>query len=907
LFRASDKLQLISSTFLVQALRVCATLIMARFISPAENGAYFLVLVVGGLVMSLQDLSIPNSVVQIREFPEQVVMDTGMVMAALLYGFYAAFLIGGGIILAHQHSDPRLWKLSILIAVASMLGGLYTVQLAGLNRQLKFRAESGQNLIFSLSTAMTGISFAALGWGAYAIALQTLVGQLAANIAISLRVPPRWPRQASWAAAKRYLQLGFPVSAGMYVGSLEGNILGLVIFHSTGVMGQFWLGMWVKVVQVQQLFGQNLMAAFQRVAYPLVCHSLNDEQRLRDLFARITVIMMLAAMVLTAIVLVNSAEVIGLLGPLWEKGTPLLFTAAWAIPAGAILMVGTTMCMAMGNTKSLFIVSVLNIVVFVPLMFWAKRWGVVGLAACWSVTRYLIGYTTLRAATARIGAGLSMVRRQLAGFALAAAGSAAVMIAVNRHGLENMHSVVRLFFSGCVGTAIYTMLVWIIDRKTFNYALSLARGQPVIAAETGGIAVPPEQLETEQLQALAAAPAGSADAPNLFLQAGIESPPVSTPAQSAIRPLKVFLVCTGVDVWQGGHETFARECFDGLRGTPGLDIQLIKGAGEIAPGEQRVWCLLRTRRITKFIARLTRRSPYAVEQMTSVLPVARLIRAQRPDIIFTSDDALQRRLFSLRKWIGVPFKILFSNGAPYMDPQMCSDLIQQVTPHYQQKFLEHGGSPAKQTMVPYGIRIPEGDPPAIDAAYVRRMREELQLPPDRKIVISVGWISAFHKRMDYTIAEIASMPEPRPYLVLLGRMDANSPPIIRMAEEKLGAGNFRILSVPYSQVARYYQAADVFVLASLTEGFGRVFLEALIEGLPCVAHDEPVMRYVLGDGGTFADLTQPGAMTARISQILSQPGTAGEMIQRRNLVRSRFSWQALAPAYMEMFRLALMR
>jgi O-antigen/teichoic acid export membrane protein len=535
LFRASDKLQLISSTFLVQALRVCATLIMARFISPAENGAYFLVLVVGGLVMSLQDLSIPNSVVQIREFSQQTVLDTATVMAFLLYGFYAAFLIGGGIMLSHQHSDPRLWKLSILIAVASMLGGLYTVQLAGLNRQMKFSAESRQNMIFSFSTAATGISFAALGWGAYAIALQTLVGQLVANIAISFRVRPRLPTQASWPAAKRFLRLGLPIAAGQYVGSVEGNILGLVIFSITGLQGQFWLGLWVKIVQVQQLFGQSLMAAFQRVAYPLVCHSLNDAQRLRDLFGRIMVVMMLVAMLLTSIVLVNSAEIISLLGPMWVKGTPLLFVAAWAIPAGAILCVGTMMCMALGNTKTILFVSVLNIVVFVPLMFWAKRWGVIGLAVCWSATRYLIGFSTLRAATTRIGAGLRAVWRQLAGFTVAAAGAAAGMEAINAHLLQQLHAPVRLIISGFAGSIIYTILVWIIDRKTVAYALSLARGRPVIGAEDGAIAIPAEELEAEQLQALASAPAGSADSADLFMQAGRESPPLPAP-DSAQRP-----------------------------------------------------------------------------------------------------------------------------------------------------------------------------------------------------------------------------------------------------------------------------------------------------------------------------------------------------------------------------------
>ena len=128
----------------------------------------------------------------------------------------------------------------------------------------------------------------------------------------------------------------------------------------------------------------------------------------------------------------------------------------------------------------------------------------------------------------------------------------------------------------------------------------------------------------------------------------------------------------------------------------------------------------------------------------------------------------------------------------------------------------------------------------------RALRERLALPADRPVVLSVGWISRAHKRMDYVVEEVARLPAPRPFLMLLGAMDRSSDEIIRLAHERLGPDGFAARSVPYHEVAHYYAAADCFVLASLSEGFGRVFLEALAHGLPVIAHEHPVMRYVLG-------------------------------------------------------------
>jgi len=338
----------------------------------------------------------------------------------------------------------------------------------------------------------------------------------------------------------------------------------------------------------------------------------------------------------------------------------------------------------------------------------------------------------------------------------------------------------------------------------------------------------------------------------------------------AAKLLKIWFVCTGVGIYNRGIESFFRDAFDGLHPLlPGLGIhaELFKGGGaDVPPDEHRVWCLPRTGLGAMILSKVIHRNAYTAEQMSFLPGIIRRIRAGRPDAIFYSDGNMAMRLWKWRGRIGVPFKLIYSNGAPLHPPFTMVDHVQQIVPIYYDEAMAAGESPSKHSLVPYGFSVPPG-PPAADAQTKSDARRELGLPLDRPIVISVGWIAKSLKRMDYTVNEIASMSSPRPYLVMLGAMDEETPPILALAREKLGAENFTARSVPLNLVTRYYQAADVFVLASLQEGFGRVYIEALIHGLPVIAHDGPVPRFVLGDQGIFADLNQPGSMSSALAEL----------------------------------------
>lgn len=366
--------------------------------------------------------------------------------------------------------------------------------------------------------------------------------------------------------------------------------------------------------------------------------------------------------------------------------------------------------------------------------------------------------------------------------------------------------------------------------------------------------------------------------------------------------IKVFITCSGLGNIKRGFESFTQECFAALSQEPDLDISLYQGGGDSINQEITLWNFPRNHRLTALVSKLTGKSIYFIEQVSFAVSLLPHIQLRQPDVIYFSDGSVGNFLWHWRRLTKQKYKLLFCNGAPFFPPGLprC-DRIQQVTPIHLQTTIEKGVPAAKQILVPYGINIsPKLE--ILSSQQQELLRQQLGLPQHRPIILSVGAINKSHKRMDYLIRETATLSKPCPYLLLLGQQDGESEEIIQLGNQLLGTQNFQVKTVNIEEVIGYYRVADVFVLASLDEGFGRVFLEAMSWGLPCLAHDSEVTRFVLGQEGYFANFKLPGTLADLISQVLAAEDNDFQRHQRHESIYQRFSWKKLRSSYVQMIQ-----
>ncbi len=364
-------------------------------------------------------------------------------------------------------------------------------------------------------------------------------------------------------------------------------------------------------------------------------------------------------------------------------------------------------------------------------------------------------------------------------------------------------------------------------------------------------------------------------------------------------PVKTFIACSGLGHIHRGFETFSRECFETLRSDNRLNVRLFQGYGIDEVQCTTIRCLIRSSRLAKWIGRATR-GPYFVEQVTFAIGLRKYLASENPDVVFFSDGVIGNFLWRWRRLTKQKFKLLLSNGGPLGPPAFPRfDHVHQVSPLFYDQSAAAGRSSETQTLIPYGISAPNTCVPATESE-VCALRARLKIPTDRQIVLCVGAINRAHKRTDYVIREIARMKFPRPYLVLLGQFESESSIIVKEAEQLLGPSGFCAASVSPSRLPDFYRVADVFTLGSTKEGFGRVFVEAMIQGLRCIVHDGPVQRYVVGKQGVFVNMQEPGALALGIEELLKTRVSPSEKFERSQNAIDRFGWNQLREKYVQM-------
>ena len=79
--------------------------------------------------------------------------------------------------------------------------------------------------------------------------------------------------------------------------------------------------------------------------------------------------------------------------------------------------------------------------------------------------------------------------------------------------------------------------------------------------------------------------------------------------------------------------------------------------------------------------------------------------------------------------------------------------------------------------------------------------------------------------------------------------------------------------VPYSEVGKYFTSCSVFATPSRSEGMGRVFIEAMASGKPCVGTRVGGIPYLIVDGqtGFLVDSEDAEALADRLRTLLADP------------------------------------
>lgn len=145
---------------------------------------------------------------------------------------------------------------------------------------------------------------------------------------------------------------------------------------------------------------------------------------------------------------------------------------------------------------------------------------------------------------------------------------------------------------------------------------------------------------------------------------------------------------------------------------------------------------------------------------------------------------------------------------------------------------------------------------------------------------------------------------PPQYKVLIAGEGEDRQKLEVLAEQKgLGSRVVFLGSKGHDELPAILQSADVFVRASLSEGLGNAFLEAMAAGLPIIGTPVGGIPDFLTDGetGVFCQSRDPDSIAAAVLRIQNDPALRAKLVSNgERLVRDRYGWDGIASSIQEM-------
>jgi len=219
---------------------------------------------------------------------------------------------------------------------------------------------------------------------------------------------------------------------------------------------------------------------------------------------------------------------------------------------------------------------------------------------------------------------------------------------------------------------------------------------------------------------------------------------------------------------------------------------------------------------------------------------------------------------------------------------------------YTKSRLEKVGVPSEMiTVVSPGVDVDSFVP-----GDKSRARQEIGLPSDGYLLLTVGRLDS-RKNHAGVIRALAKLREDFPNLHYLICGDGDNLWKIKSLVKEYGVEDRVIFlgSVTDSQLVKYYQACDLFVMPNVslaegdTEGLGMVFLEAAASEKPVIAGKAGGAPETLINGktGFVVNGQNCSEIAEKVASLLRNPQSAIEMgRQGRKMVAERFNWKRQA-------------
>lgn len=404
-----------------QATAVAVGIILAHLLTPHEFGLAGMALVFSGIGVAFGDLALSAALIQRRELRE-VDRSTAFWTNVAAGSFIMLLGIALSPLVADFFGQPSVAPLFAATSVVFLLWALCSTQSALLTREMNFRPLEIRGMVAGFVSAAAAVLLALAGAGPWALVGETLV-QAGTSLVLlwtfsSWRPKFVYSRESMRSLGSYSSKTLISQMLGYFVNNVDNLLVGRFLGSvALGLYSVSYSTMFLPVSRISQPLQQVLFSAFAKIQH--------EPKRLAEAWARgnqLISAVNVPAFLGMAVIAPEFVPVV--LGQDWDAAVPVLQLLSLAGVGATLQTLNWSTMQAMGRPGVMLRFRLFSTPVTVVAFVIGLHWGIVGVAASFAISRFLVTpvstYITLRA----LGVSVGFVRDEglVVGLALIMAG-----------------------------------------------------------------------------------------------------------------------------------------------------------------------------------------------------------------------------------------------------------------------------------------------------------------------------------------------------------------------------------------------------------------------------------------------------------------------------------------------------
>ena len=373
--------------------RIGSTAVLARLLIPEHFGLVMMVSAVTAIADQLRELGLSTATIQQKEINHREVTNlfwinvgAGTLLALVVCALSPA--------IAAFYNEPRLVVITCILSANFITGGLAVQHQALLARRLEFKKTSLVRLLCTVLSTLLAIFLAWKGFGFWALVWREIARNflLAVGMWIALPWVPGLPYRDT--SVRGLVAFGGNMTGANILASISGGA-------DRFLLGRFWgpdpVAHFRQAYQLLLVPMDQLISPLYQVTQPGLGMLQSEERRYERYYCKVVLLISLVTMPFSLFVAVFSSEVTHiLLSARWAECAPIIailsFSAFIKQPVDSSALILITR----NRSRDYFLLSIVQNLTFVALMFAGVRWAAIGVAAADVAATYLLIVPKLR-------------------------------------------------------------------------------------------------------------------------------------------------------------------------------------------------------------------------------------------------------------------------------------------------------------------------------------------------------------------------------------------------------------------------------------------------------------------------------------------------------------------------------